>query len=267
MKAKFVLLTLLFSASALAANISPNDLWITKKNDSTPMQLMQGKLNLISVKMNEHDKQLNYVIEARYPKISGTKLSPGAEHFNEHVKKMLDKLIADFKSDLKNNKAPIAAESYLKINYESVGFVSQSQHSDYISVRFDINRYEKGMAHPANEVRVFNFDLAQNKELKLADIFQPNSAYLENISNYCKKELSKQKSADASMIESGASSKEENYRNWNLTLSGLLITFDEAQVAPRYMGKQEVLIPKDQLTKTLTHEAACTLGVINCDIT
>ncbi|MFO7584726.1 MAG: DUF3298 domain-containing protein, partial [Anaerolineales bacterium] len=45
----------------------------------------------------------------------------------------------------------------------------------------------------------------------------------------------------------GAEPLPENYRNWNLTYEGLLITFDEYQVAPYAAGMQQVLVPFDVL--------------------
>jgi hypothetical protein len=91
-----------------------------------------------------------------------------------------------------------------------------------------------------------NYDLAQNKELALGDLFLSNSNYLEVISNYCINELRKQPYSDVFTME-GVKPTLENYRNWNIIPEGLMVTFDTYQVAPGAAGPQVVVVPYGQL--------------------
>ncbi len=88
--------------------------------------------------------------------------------------------------------------------------------------------------------------LVRVKSFALADLFLPNINYLEAISQYCIAELSKQPFFDSS-FSSGAQPTLENYRNWNITPDGLMITFDEYQVAPYAAGPQKVVVPYSAL--------------------
>jgi hypothetical protein len=52
----------------------------------------------------------------------------------------------------------------------------------------------------------------------------------------------------------GAAPIRENYRVWNITGDGLLVTFEEYQIAPYAAGPQQVLLLKGDLTGYLNPE-------------
>ena len=91
---------------------------------------------------------------------------------------------------------------------------------------------------------------ARAASLTLGDLFLPNSDYLETIASYCITELSKQPGFDGPFTD-GAKPTPENYRNWNITPDGLLITFDTYQVSPGASGPQQVLVPFPQLERAI----------------
>jgi hypothetical protein len=249
--------------------LNPADLWTTQKNDARPVLLQNTKLQLQAQTLHQHDAKLNYLIIARYPQISANPLSAGAAHFNKLIQDFIDQQMEAFKQDIRANAAnpaPANILSYLRINYEMADMASQSQHTAYTSIRFSIDSFERGMAHPSHQTQIFNFDLAQNKPLALPDLFKPNTDYLAVIANYCTQQLLAKK-LPAEMVKTGAAAKPDNYKNWNITLSGLLITFGEAQVAPRFFGPQEILVPKDVLKNIVTQQTACTLSIVRCDKT
>lgn len=263
-KKSAILLASCSLSCAPLVNAAPT-LWMQQKNDSRPLLVLDQKSQLVPKTI--HEEKANYHLEVHYPQIEGTSLTKSTNRFNELVNSLINARINSFKNEIsKSATEQPESPSFLKINYDLAGFVSRSQNTDYTSVRFDINSFEKGMAHPSLQTEVLNFDLGHNKQLSLADLFKPGSAYLEKISALSMKKLSG-KQFPEDMIKAGASPKMENYKNWNLTLGGLLITFDEAQVAPRYQGKQEILIPNEALKDLYSPKTACTLGVINCDIT
>jgi hypothetical protein len=77
--------------------------------------------------------------------------------------------------------------------------------------------------------------------VSLADLFTPNSNYLKVISDYAIKELKKLDTVSA--VELGAGPKIDNYHSWNITPTGLKITFDPYQVGPYAAGAHEVVVP------------------------
>jgi hypothetical protein len=259
----FALFIVLFSNSILADSIHSMDLWGIQKNDPRPLVLDQYS-EIIPKQLHQHNKE--YKINIRYPFIQGTKLTAADEHFNLAVLHIVNKSIGAFKQDLKNNviQTMTNRQSNLNINYEMSGFVSQSQKTQYVSVRFTIKGSVKGMAHPYQNIQVLNYDLGHDHLLALSDLFQSKNDYLAKIAAYSAQQL-QGKNIPEDMVTSGTAPTQANYKNWNMTLSGLLITFDEAQVAPRYFGAQEIVIPNAILKESYTHAAACTMSIINCD--
>lgn len=75
-----------------------------------------------------------------------------------------------------------------------------------------------------------NYDLETKRELLLKDLF--SDGYLEVLSGYCLKQLASQKSdynltitEDNSMLVNCAGPLEKNYRVFNLTKNGILVSF------------------------------------------
>ena len=125
-----------------------------------------------------------------------------------------------------------------------------SQIGDLWSLKFDFRFYSDGAAHPGLYSITMNYDLGQGRELTLGDLFLPNSDYRETIASYCITELSKQPGFDGPFTD-GAKPTPENYRNWNITPDGLLITFDTYQVSPGASGPLQVLVPFAQLERAI----------------
>ncbi len=110
--------------------------------------------------------------------------------------------------------------------------------------------YMQGAAHPGTHTRTVTYDLETGSDVRLAELFLPGSDYLERIAKYCIAQLST-RDIDFDSFSSGASPLPENYGNWNITAEGLLITFDEYQVAPYAAGAQEVTIPFAELQSVI----------------
>ena len=124
---------------------------------------------------------------------------------------------------------------------------------DLISIEFSESTYERGAAHPNSNTTVFNYDVRNGKKLALPDLFNAKSNYLKAISDYCIKDLKQQakKEKDSmltdDMIQSGASTRADNFKSWTITKQGLWITFDPYQVAAYAAGPQQVLVPYSAL--------------------
>lgn len=87
--------------------------------------------------------------------------------------------------------------------------------------------------------------MEQNKEVALADLFKPNSAYLEVLSQWSLEKLRNR--PDMQLFEEGAAPKAESFRSWNIDLQGLQIVFDPYAVAAYVYGPQVIYIPFDKL--------------------
>ena len=136
--------------------------------------------------------------------------------------------------------ASIPKKNNLYLDYAASVITSGDHH--LISLRFSIQSYIAGMAHPTHHHRVINYDLDAGDVIELNDLFQANVDYLNVISHYVSQVLSRHLSNQA-MLTIGIAPQAENFKNWNIKPNGILFTFDEYQVAPYAEGMQTVLVP------------------------
>lgn len=121
----------------------------------------------------------------------------------------------------------------------------------------NIYQYLGGMANGLNFTKTLNFNLQEQKEIKLRDLFIDNSHYLKRLSKLSYEELMKKKSladADQEQMKSGTKPIEENFKNFVLNNKEIIIFFDEYQVAAGAYGAQEISISKDLLNDILKKE-------------
>lgn len=207
----------------------------------TPVVLISQQVTLISQPFSETNPTPPFTITSQTPQLTGSN-DPRVQAFNQRLNELVTKEVDTFRQSFLQNTAPTVSNgSSLDVTYTLA-----SQIGDLWSFKFDVSFYSDGAAHPGSYSITLNYDLGQGKELALADLFLPSANYLDVIANYCIAELSKQPFFDASFSE-GAKPTLENYRNWNITPEGLMITFDEYQVAPYAAGPQQVLVPYSEL--------------------
>jgi hypothetical protein len=174
------------------------------------------------------------------PVLSGP-VDPRIEHFNKAVEDILTQAVELFKKDLRELGTPEATiEPSLPGSTIEITYTTFVVTENLISTRFDIFFYATGAAHPNTYSVPLNFDVRNDKILALADLFQPKAEYLKVLSTYCADALKK---ADVLIFPEGVEPKEENFRSWNITPTGLQITFDVYQIAPYAAGPQYVLVP------------------------
>lgn len=122
---------------------------------------------------------------------------------------------------------------------------------DILSIYFETSAYTGG-AHPNQYHTTLNYDLTTGRVLTLADLFRPGIDAVQSVADYCINDLrQRQDMLFPDYATSGAAPRPENYQAWNVTSLGLLITFDEYQVAPYAAGPQTVLIPYPALETLL----------------
>lgn len=170
-----------------------------------------------------------YNVSASYPQVipSSGSLPSTVENFNHKVAGIVNDSVKEFTQD---EPAP-SRESY-SANYNVLLATD-----DFVSV--EIQDYYSGGAHPSVGYRAVNYDLRADRELQLADLFKPNSAYEEAIRQYCleainrrAEELDKEerkregraKQAQSAPIVSAEAISEISA--WAMTPKGLMIYFD-----------------------------------------
>lgn len=202
--------------------------------------------------VSQHDDKRKYSIEAAYPQLAGSQ-SANAEKFNREVAALVSKTVADWRKGAGSEPGEDDDSSEMVINEDSldIDYEVELANNDLISLIFSISDFPRGAAHGSYSSEVVNYDLKTGRLLKLSDLFQPRVNYLKTLSDYCIKDLKAQNNKqkpderilDDEGIERGAGPEEVNYKLWNITEKGLLITFGVYQIGPFAAGQQEVVIP------------------------
>jgi len=211
-----------------------------------------GNVRLTPKTIKEANKEKHYTIDAEYPQIEG---DTHFDKFNREARALVMKDVAAFKAGEAERNTELAADlpdetqtSTLDLFY-NIRYASD----DVISLEFSQGTYSRGAAHPNSATTVLNYDVRNGKKLALADLFNPNSKYLNVISGYCIKQLKEEakKNKDEMLtdetIQTGASPRADNYRSVSITKKGLWVTFDAYQVGPYAAGPQFVMVPYSAL--------------------
>ena len=200
--------------------------------------------------IKEVNKKRGYEINVEYPQVEG------AGKFNALAEGFAAKEVADFKKDAgrepgEKDFMPEAGDDSLNVAY-----YVRSATPELTSVEFAMDYYEHGAAHPSHAFHVINYDAKAGRELRLADLFRPGSAYLKRISEVAVRQLRRWNKDSAEYaggagepyltdegINEGAAPKDENYKNWTLTPRGLVVTFDYYQLGAYAAGAPKVVLP------------------------
>lgn len=199
----------------------------------------------IVTQMYTNEEPPRYGISLEYPVLQGVD-SAAAENFQAIVQGQMDALLSEFQTGL--DMGPIitpdasapSPQNFLTSKYE----VLYNAHG-LVSIHAENSNYFYGAAHPNPFSSVINYSLPLQRELALADLFQPGTAYLQRIADYCMNQL---RQDEWFTFAEGAQPVEENYRKWNITSEGLRITYDPYQVAAYAAGYVRVTVPWSELT-------------------
>jgi len=194
------------------------------------------------------NKKKNYEIYISYTQIKELN-TPSEEGYNKFVETMMQSHADSFRVWMQD------WESY---NKEMGSFYEINDTAVYadlkmISTLFYEFYYFSGAAHPNNSNFSVNYDLENNREIKLGDLFKGD--YLKVLSSICIDEISKTKKdydpsfnpKDDEWLNSGAGPDEKNFKVFNITKENFIITFPTYQVASYVEGPQTVEIPYAKL--------------------
>lgn len=196
---------------------------------------------MIVTRQLTEEGQKAYSLVIKYPYLEQIS-DPRFEFFNQEITSMVGKIRQDFIdgiATLPSTPDPNFAPSFLQTTYSVT-------HGDngLLSVLFTNSYYVSGAAHPNQYAATLNVDVANTRVLKLKDLFNPGADYLKFISAYCIQDLKRQNVLE---WDTGALPDEQNFRSWNITAAGLLISFDPYEVASYALGPQAVTIPFAEL--------------------
>ena len=161
-----------------------------------------------------------------YPQLtSNGPLSPGAQNFNRRILTLTQAAIKEFQ--------PIDGKGSFDTNYNILLGTD-----DLISIEMT-EYYDGGGAHPNNRFWSLTYDLSGNKELKLEDLFKPDSDYKTAIAKFVVTDIDRRAAAleEESARSEGRKPKQREeplvsedgiseLSGWALTPKGLVVYVD-----------------------------------------
>lgn len=198
------------------------------------------------------DETAQYKITVSYPEFQNLGDSNRQSAANNLIKQKVEQSINSFKNAVKEVTDEIPnVKSEMKIEYEAI-YLNPS----LASIKISEYTYIEGAAHPIGIYWPFNYNFRDNKEIVLADLFNPGSNYLSILSDVSRESLKNQlkESYDPESVEFGTSPTSENFSVFFLDKDKLTIIFNVYAVAGYAAGSQTVEIPYDKLTEVINSE-------------
>ena len=259
----------IISNQKLVANSSHN----TQTIIEAPKPVDDFRFSVIKIKRTEKKSKFSLDIDVAYPQFKKTRTLQEIK-FNQYVKKQVNEQIVDFNNflvneKLKDVKTKVQLEFEINLDYK-FEYVSEN----YLSILMNWNGYS-GYLNMDYFPSTINYDLKKEKAIKLKDIFEPDSKYLEKLSELaieklnrtclscpCKDGASAGKPLPEGVINDesvggmfdlnkAVSVKEENFNNWSIRSEGFKITFNEYQVGPGCIGIIDIILSFDSLKPVL----------------
>lgn len=185
----------------------------------------------------------------------------GAREANGAIAQELDLAISQFEKQASSSlEDPIDLPEDVKSSVDG-GYVVEYENDRLISILFTAEWYMRGTAHPFHTLHTYIFDKEVGKLVTVQDLFKPYSHYFDFLSSYAYNDLIQQlKEGDTDFVyveqilKSGTEATLENFSHVLPTKDGLMLYFDEYQVAPYSAGPQVVVIPYEKLSGVINKE-------------
>lgn len=163
---------------------------------------------------------------------------------NQEIKKYIDSILKEF---MEYGEAPIQPD----FPYTLDTYYEKYANEDYLSYVFFTSMYTGG-AHPNNTITTITYDKKENKIITISDLVNKSSNLLEFLSEESRRILKKYPSFQTpyfmeDMLLEGTEPILENFRNFAFSKDGLILFFEQYQVAPYSDGSFRVVIPYDKI--------------------
>lgn len=165
-----------------------------------------------------------------YPLMEGT--TPGAQGFNARVQRLMSEHLGESKETEGEH---------------STSFVVAHRSPEFLSVLFNAYSMWPGAAHPNHAWYSLNYDLRNNREVKLADLFRPGSNYVTTVARLCAEDVARQKRRNGMDVFEDHEETVAELVSGDATFfpseSGLVIVFNPYEVGSYAEGYYVVRLP------------------------
>lgn len=225
-------------ADILAAAQRGEPLTSSAVSGPTPTpESFNSAISMSEVTRFEESEEFAYTITMAHPLLENA--GGQGDSFNTIVSLKLLASVNEFRSFAEQSyeeMQDLGGSSSYTLDYEVYRFDDH-----FISIQFYAEVYFIGAAHPGTTHFVINYDRLTQEEVTIGGLFLPNSHILNVLQFYCAEELNYR--FPDGYFDKGLQTVADNYRNWNLSDEGLVLTFETYQVQAGAAGPQTVLIP------------------------
>lgn len=163
---------------------------------------------------------------------------------NEKIKKYVDSLLEEF---MEYGEATVQPD----FTYTLDMYYEKYTYQDYLSYVFFTSMYTGG-AHPNNTIYTITYDKQKNQIITISDLTKDNADLLQILSEESRTILKKYPSFQTpyfqeDMLLEGTEARLENFRNFAFSKDGLILFFEQYQVAPYFDGSFRVVIPYSKI--------------------
>jgi hypothetical protein len=204
-----------------------------------------------------------YTADLQYP--SQTPLASSAEaNVDASIVQVLKKFSQDTLTSFIQNghfdtlTASDAADQGLTAGQKFSISDGYTEYSGAHTISYVFNIYENTLgAHPVTMFQTFTFNNTTGQQITLADLFAPQSNYLDQLSSISRTMLTKQlgSNADPIFINAGTTATSSNFSSFAIDGSNLVLIFPPYKVAPGALGAQTLRIPLSQLQILSTYSS------------
>lgn len=202
------------------------------------------------------DDSGNYGAQISVPQIEGsdpsTPLDTSLVQMNQALAGYADGIIAQYEADLAG--AGGLGHEYV---YSDFQVLRDSDRLLSVCIRTDIV-----MAGSNSFVKIYHLDKHTGRLIELADLFRPDSGYVERLSDLVKQQMRSRMAADPSVsyfIDQGNGMDFTAIRpdqSFYINADGaLVLVFDKYEAAPGYMGVVEFAIPPAEIQNLLAENS------------
>lgn len=203
-------------------------------------------------------------LNVTYPTIS--EITQKAAQANQEMKAGIDARIESFKKDALESWG-MSIDLPKDIKSTVTGSPSIEENNErYVAIFMGMEWYLRGSAHPSHSIDTYIYDYKEGKLIAVSALFKDGSQYLSLLSKLSRDDLMAQAKEgdtgfmyDREMVELGTEPAVENFARVLPLKDGLVIYFDEYQVAPYAAGPQQVVIPYAKLQAVINPDGV--LGV------
>lgn len=184
-----------------------------------------------------------------YPQLGGMASSSVEANINTAVKVAVKGYVSNFDKSLEEQSGyhpPSGSGS--NPSQISGSFTTTMIDPRYASFKFTLTSFAAGAASSYSQAPALTFDLSTGQSLTLGDLFA-TSAYLTSLSNLSRTQLkAKLGGNNSNLVDGGTQPNSSNFSEWDLTSSGLELSFPQGQVAAAASGVISIIIPYSQLS-------------------